>query len=109
MRLLVVVLALGCGTAPASAPPSSRSTSPSTHQQPVTEAQPTAPDADLLPEDCATACTEIAVCHEEVYETEYSQGGYCTLTCEERGADEKQVFFRCVAESRDACARMVAC
>lgn len=78
-------------------------------RQPVSEPQRTAADAGPLPEDCATACTEIAVCHEEVHEKEYGEGGYCTHICEERGPDGQLAFFRCVAASRDACARMVEC
>lgn len=105
VRLLLAVLALGCGTSAGSSP----SPTPPSIRPAVIEHQPVAPDAAPLPPDCATACTEIAVCHEEVYEKEYGEGGYCTVVCEERTPAEKEAFLRCVADSRDACARVVEC
>lgn len=69
-----------------------------------------APDAAPPPDDCANACTEIAVCWEEVNEgREYNQGGMCTSSCEEAAPDQKKAFFECVAEGRADCAAMAAC
>ena len=69
-----------------------------------------APDAAPPPDDCANACTEIAVCWEEVNEgREYTQGGNCTSACDDATPDEQKAFFECVSQGRSECSKMVAC
>jgi hypothetical protein len=69
-----------------------------------------APDAAPPLDDCANACTEIAVCWEEVNEgREYTQGGNCTSACGDATPDEQKAFFECVSQGRSECSKMVAC
>lgn len=104
--LLALLLATAaCGSrSPApdqAAPPS---TAPAASQTPA--------PADAAPplDDCAEACTEIAVCWEEENPgREYTQGGNCTSACESSTPEEKKSFFQCVENGRSDCAKMVAC
>jgi len=102
--LMAILLAAACGNpAPATTatPPAAATTSSS---QP-----PAPPPADAAPplDDCANACTEIAVCWEEQNPGEdYNQGGFCVSSCEE---GDKKAFFQCVEKSRGDCEKMVAC
>ena len=116
MRLLLVfALALmsGCGgrspdpetSSPAPAAASEKPAPPDAPPAAASESQSEAP-----PEDCAYACTEIAVCWEEENEgREYTQGGSCTSGCEQATPDEQKAFFQCVVDGRSECSKMVAC
>ena len=69
-----------------------------------------APDAAPPLDDCPNACTEIAVCWEEVNEGEdYHQGGWCTSECEEASPEKRRAFFTCVEKSRGDCEAMGGC
>jgi len=109
MRLLFLaaVLTAACGSqrsTPASSAP------PAPEQRPENVPLAAGPDAAPPPEDCADACTEIAVCWEEVNEgRDYNQGGMCTSSCEEAAPDQRKAFFECVANGRTDCAAMAAC
>ncbi len=69
-----------------------------------------APDAAPPLDDCANACTEIAVCWEEVNEGEdYHQGGWCTSECGEATPENRRAYFTCIEGSRADCGKMLAC
>jgi hypothetical protein len=98
--LLVVVCALlaGCGSSsPAPAP-----------------AKPSAPAADdASPKtpaitNCEDACTEYAMCAEEVYGEEFTHGGACVSACEERAPEEQVAYFTCLGDA-ETCTAMVDC
>jgi Cys-rich protein (TIGR04453 family) len=103
MRVLILLLLLSaaCGSpAPAKTAPATATTS---------SAPPPARVADAAPplDDCANACTEIAVCWEEENPgRDYNQGGFCVSSCEE---GDKKAFFQCVEKGRGDCAAMVQC
>ncbi len=112
MRLSIFAVAVSlvlaaCGSQ-SPAPDSARApTTPETRPDNVPLAA--APDA-APPPDCASACTEIAVCWEEVNEgRDYNQGGMCTSSCEEAAPDQKKAFVECVDKGRAVCAAMAAC
>jgi Cys-rich protein (TIGR04453 family) len=109
MRVLLAFLlaTAACGNqSPTPDRPAPASTAPPSSQAPAR------PPADAAPplEDCAEACTEIAVCWEEENPgREYNQGGNCTSACESSTPEEKKAFFGCVEKGRSECAKMVAC
>ncbi|HEU5056712.1 MAG TPA: hypothetical protein VFU21_09300 [Kofleriaceae bacterium] len=107
MRLLLLAAALAaCGS---QSPPPGKA-APPTESRPAGAPQAAAADASPLPDDCANACTEIAVCWEEVNEgREYTQGGDCTAACGDAPPDEQKAFFECVARGRAECSKMVQC
>jgi hypothetical protein len=96
--LLLFLLAAACGGRASATGPA-----------PVEEAAAPPPDAAPPLDDCADACTEIAVCYEEVYQREYNQGGNCTVACEGQLPEEREAFFACVAGTSDRCTAMVEC
>ena len=108
MRLMPILLLFvaGCG----SQSPAPDRAAPAPETRPASEPLLAAPDAAPPPDDCATACTEIAVCWEEVNDgREYTQGGMCSSGCESAAPDELARFFDCVAEGRSDCAKMAGC
>lgn len=107
MRLVpICLLALACGS---QSPAPERAATPS-ETRPADQPLIAAPDAAPPPADCANACTEIAVCWEEVNEgREYTQGGNCTSACDSATPDQQAAFFDCVVRGRAECAKMVAC
>jgi Cys-rich protein (TIGR04453 family) len=109
MRVLLAFLlvAAACGS---QSPTPDQAAPPST--TPAASQTPALPPADAAPplDDCANACTEIAVCWEEENPgREYNQGGNCTSACESSTPEEKKSFFECVEKGRSECAKMVAC
>ncbi len=113
MRLLVFALALmsGCGGQSPSSEPTTPAPAPAAASPQDKTPAPAADSAsEAPPEDCANACTEIAVCWEEVNEgREYNQGGNCTSGCESGTPDEQKAFFQCVVAGRAECAKMLEC
>jgi hypothetical protein len=53
-------------------------------------------------------CTEIAVCHEEVYGGDYRYGSQCVSSCESRPAAERAKWARCVKKTAN-CKKMLDC
>ena len=107
MRLFVLTAVLAaCG----SRSPAPEEAAPPAESRPAAAPQAAAADAAPPPDDCANACTEIAVCWEEVNEgREYTQGGSCTAGCGDAPPAEQKAFFECVARGRAECAKMVEC
>jgi len=107
MRLLpICLLVAACG----SQSPAPEKVAPPPETRPANQPLVAAPDAAPPPDDCANACTEIAVCWEEVNQgREYTQGGNCTSGCESATPEEQATFFACVARGRSACSEMIGC
>jgi hypothetical protein len=107
MRLLLLAALLAaCG----SQSPAPETAAPPPESRPTDAPQASAADASPPPDDCANACTEIAVCWEEVNEgREYTQGGSCTAACGDAPLDQQKAFFECVARGRAECSKMVEC
>jgi hypothetical protein len=59
---------------------------------------------DAPPASCDEACTEYAICYEEVYGGEYTGGSACVEECEQ----DEQAYFTCIANAAD-CQATVAC
>ena len=83
------------------------------------EARPHDAGADAPAEDaaaseepstlCATWCTYIAVCWEEVNEAEYNHGGICTGDCTDKTEADRSAFGRCVTSKMEDCPAMLEC
>lgn len=58
---------------------------------------------------CATWCTYIAVCWEEVNEKEYNHGGICSGDCSDKPEAERRAFGRCVTSRMEDCPAMLEC
>ena len=107
MRLLPICLFVAaCG----SQSPAPEKSAPPPEARPANQPLVTAPDAAPPPADCASACTEIAVCWEEVNPgREYTQGGNCTSGCESATPEEQKAFLDCVVSGRSECSKMASC
>ncbi len=106
MRLLLLAAVLAaCGS---QSPAPEKAAAP--EKRPENVPLVAAPDAAPPLDDCANACTEIAVCWEEVNEgREYTQGGNCTSACDDAKPEEQKAFFDCVVKGRSECSKMVEC
>lgn len=106
--LLVVV---GCGggkAAPTPAAAPAPAPAPAATADPASTAPAPAAEADG-PETCDDACTEIAVCYEEIYGGDYRGGGACVDSCEERTDTDRAAYFACIGRTTDCEAMMNDC
>jgi|SRR5687767_7638589 hypothetical protein len=124
MRLLVIALLLGSiascggGRSSSSAPSPQRDrTAPPTDTAPTSvDAAPAESSGDAGTGDaeepgtaCASWCTLIAVCWEEVNDAEYNHGGICTVECTDKTEGDRRAFGRCVTSHTDDCPAMLSC
>jgi hypothetical protein len=95
--VLALALAPGCGSkTPAPADPEKA--------EPAEPAEPTEPVAE--PFTCVDACTEYAVCYEEMNgDGAFSEGGACVSSCFED--EDQESYFACI-RSED-CTAMFDC
>jgi len=89
----VLVLLLGCGSSPKRPDP-----------------RPPAPGSAAPPAAAATcddACTQYAVCYEQVYSKDYSGGGECVTSCEEMAEPDKSQYIAEWTDSGADCAKLM--
>lgn len=57
---------------------------------------------------CEDACTEIGSCYEEVNGGEYTEGGQCVSSCDDKSEAERAAYFACLRAAAD-CTGTLAC
>jgi hypothetical protein len=93
MRVLpILALALGlaaCGSSPPPKRPDPR------------------PPGPIAAATCDDACTQYAVCYEQVYSKDYSGGGECVTSCEEMAEADKSQYIAEWTDSGADCAKLM--
>lgn len=107
---LVSVLVLAPPLLPACGSSSPALSTPAAASEPAPAAPPADDPASASPgvATCEDACTEYAVCSEEIHGGEFHGGGACVSDCEERSPEEQAAYFACISAA-DGCTATLGC
>jgi hypothetical protein len=99
LPILALVLGLAaCGSSPPPKRPDPRPPGPGS------AATPTEPASAAT---CDDACTQYAVCYEQVYSKDYSGGGECVTSCEEMAEADRSQYIAEWTDSGADCATLM--
>ena len=93
--VLVAMVVAACGSSPPPKRPDPRPPGPGSGATPTAAAT------------CDDACTQYAVCYEQVYAKDYSGGGECVTSCDEMAEPDKTQYIAEWTASDADCAKLM--